>query len=156
RMPGKPEDGVQWESDGQGSFTVEPATRPGRGTDVILHLKEDDKEYLQAWRLRQLVKKYSDFVEHPIVIDTVKEEGGEKKTVEETLNARKAIWLRNRTQVTQEEYDEFYKHLAHDTQAPLRTIHFNAEGQVEFKALLYIPPHRPFDLVWGDSNKGLH
>jgi molecular chaperone HtpG len=156
RMPGKPEEAVKWESDGQGSFTVETGTRPGRGTDVILHLKESEKEYLQPWRLRQLVKKYSDFVEHPIVIDTVKEEGDEKKTVEETLNARKAIWLRNRSQVTQEEYDEFYKHLAHDTQAPLRTIHFNAEGQVEFRALLYIPCHRPFDLVWGDSNKGVH
>jgi molecular chaperone HtpG len=156
RTAGKPEDGVKWESDGQGSFTVELHTRATRGTDVILHLKADDKEYLQAWRLRQLVKKYSDFVEHPIVIDVEKEEDGAKKTVEETLNARKAIWLRNRSQVTEEEYHEFYKQLAHDTQNPLRTIHYNAEGQVEFKALLYLPAHRPFDLVWGDSNKGLH
>ncbi len=96
RPAGKPEEGVKWESDGQGSFTVEPYTKPTRGTEVILHLKEEDKGYANPWQLRQLVKKYSDFVEHPIVLDVEKEESGEKKTVEETLNARKAIWLRNR------------------------------------------------------------
>ncbi len=152
---GGADEGVQWESDGQGTFSVEPYARPMRGTDVILHLKPDDREYLQSWRLRQLVKKYSDFVAHPIVIDVEKEEGGQKKTVEETLNARKAIWLRNRSEVTQEEYNEFYKHLSHDTHEPLRTIHFSAEGQIEFKALLYLPSHRPFDLMFGDSNKGV-
>jgi molecular chaperone HtpG len=156
RMHGQPEDGIQWVSDGQGSFTVEAHPKETRGTDVILHLKADDNAYLQPWQLRQLVKKYSEFVEHPIVLDVEKEENGEKKTVEETLNARKAIWLRNRAEVTQEEYHEFYKQFAHDTQDPLRTIHYTAEGQVEFKALLYLPAHRPFDLLWGDSNKGLH
>jgi molecular chaperone HtpG len=156
RMAGRPEDGVRWESDGQGSFTVEPHTKGTRGTDVILHLKDENAEFTQPWQLRQLVKKYSNFVEHPIVMDVEKEEGGEKKTVEETLNARKAIWLRNRSQVTEEEYHEFYKHLSHDTHDPLRTIHYNAEGQIEFRALLYLPAHRPFDLIWGDSTKGLH
>jgi molecular chaperone HtpG len=156
RIAGRPEDGVRWESDGQGSFTIEPATKAARGTDVILHLKEENTEFTQPWQLRQLVKKYSNFVEHPIVMDVEKEEGGEKKTVEETLNARKAIWLRNRAQVTEEEYHEFYKHLSHDTHDPLRTIHYNAEGQIEFRALLYLPAHRPFDLMWGDSTKGIH
>lgn len=156
RTAGKPEDGVKWESDGEGSFTIEPSTKPTRGTDVVLHLKETESDYLKSWRLQQLVKKYSDFVEHPIVMSVEKEEGGEKKSVEETLNARKAIWLRNRTEVKEEEYNAFYKHLAHDTHDPLRTIHYTAEGQIEFKALLYLPDHKPFDLMWGDSNKGLH
>jgi molecular chaperone HtpG len=156
RTAGRPEDGVQWESDGQGSFTIEPHAKPARGTDIVLHLKETESEYLQPWRLKQLVKKYSDFVEHPIVMAVEKEEDGAKKIVEETLNARKAIWLRNRAEVKEEEYNAFYKHLSHDTHDPLRTIHFTAEGQIEFKALLYLPAHRPFDLMWGDSNKGVH
>ncbi len=152
RMAGKPEDGVRWESDGHGEFTVEPITKEKRGTDVILHLRDEDKEFLQSWRLRQLVKKYSDFVEHPIAIDVTKD----GKTEEETLNARKAIWLRPRSEVTAEEYNEFYKHLSHDTEPPAKTIHYSAEGAIEFKALLYIPSHKPFDLMWGDKSKGLH
>jgi molecular chaperone HtpG len=155
RMAGSPEDGVRWESDGQGSFTLEPAAKATRGTDVILHLKKEDQDFTDPHRLRQLVKKYSDFVEHPIVLDVEKEEDGKKTTVEETLNARKAIWLRPKSEVTHEQYVEFYHHLTHDQGEPLRTIHYNAEGQIEFRALLFIPSHRPFDLMWGDSNKGL-
>ncbi|MBL8798855.1 MAG: molecular chaperone HtpG, partial [Planctomycetia bacterium] len=148
-----------WESDGQGQFSVEAIDKPTHGTEVILHLKADDKDFLNSWRLRQIVKKYSDFVAHPIVIDVEKEEGeGDDKkkiTVEETLNSRKAIWLRPKSEVTQEEYDEFYKHIAHDMEKPARTIHYSAEGALEFKALLYLPGHKPFDLMWGDSKKGL-
>ncbi|HZZ77158.1 MAG TPA: molecular chaperone HtpG [Gemmataceae bacterium] len=151
RMAGKPEDAVKWESAGEGDFTIEAAVKPTRGTDVILHLREDCKEFLNPSRLHSLVKKYSDFVEHPIVMD-VENDG---KTVEDTLNARKAIWLRNKSEVTDEEYDEFYKHLSHDFEKPLKTVHYKAEGQMEFKALLYLPAHRPFDLMYGDSNKGL-
>jgi molecular chaperone HtpG len=153
RMAGKPEEGVKWESDGHGEFAIEQVTKEKRGTDVILHLKSDEKEFLQPWRLRTLVKKYSDFVEHPIAMDMPKEDG---KTEEETLNARKAIWLRPRSEVTQEEYGEFYKHLTHDLEAPAKTIHYAAEGAIEFKALLYLPAHKPFDLMWGDKPKGLH
>ena len=153
RMAGKPEDGVQWESDGQGEFSIAPVTKEKRGTDVIVHIRAEDKEFLQPWHIRELVKKYSDFVEHPIVMDMPK---GEGKTEEETLNARKAIWLRPRSEVTQEEYDEFYKHLSHDTDKPAKTIHYAAEGAIEFKALLYLPGHKPFDLMWGDKTKGLH
>ena len=152
RMAGKPEDGVRWESDGQGAFTIEQVTKEKRGTDVILHLRDDAKEFLDQWRLRQLVKKYSDFVEHPIVMEATKD----GKTEEETLNVRKAIWLRPRSEVTQEEYNEFYKHLSHDTEKPFKTIHYSAEGTIEFKALLYLPAHKPFDLMWGDKPKGLH
>ncbi|MBI3409037.1 MAG: molecular chaperone HtpG [Planctomycetes bacterium] len=157
RMAGKPEDGVRWQSDGQGEFTVEPCAKEKRGTDVILHLKPEDKEFVNPWRLRELVKKYSDFVEHPIVMDVEKEDPNKKKFIEEdTLNARKAIWLRPKSEVKQEEYDEFYKHLSHDFDKPLKTVHYSAEGQIEFKALLYIPAHRPFDLMWGDKARGLH
>jgi molecular chaperone HtpG len=157
RMAGRPRgEGVRWESDGQGSFSVEAVDKEARGTDVILHLREDSKEFLQPWRIRQIVKKYSDFVEHPIVMDVEKEEGGKKTKVPETLNSRKAIWLRPKSQVTQDEYNEFYKHLSHDYQDPAKTIHYTAEGTIEFKALLYVPAHRPMELLWGDTKKGLH
>jgi molecular chaperone HtpG len=151
-----PEVGVRWESDGQGSFTVETVTKPARGTDVTLHLRDDAREFLHEWKLRELVKTYSDFVEHPIVMDVVRKEDKEEKIVEETLNSRKAIWLRPKSEITKEEYNEFYKHLSHDFQDPARVIHYAAEGAVEFRALLYIPVHKPFDLLWGDSNRGLH
>jgi molecular chaperone HtpG len=144
-------DGVKWESSGQGDFTIEPFDKPTRGTDVILHLRDDAKDYLESYTLRSLIKKYSDFVEHPIVIDVEKD----GKKTEETLNAQKAIWLRNKSEITDEDYHSFYKHLAHDTHDPLKTIHYKAEGQIEFKALLYLPAHRPFDLMFGDSKKGL-
>jgi molecular chaperone HtpG len=156
RAAGLPkEQGVKWESDGQGEFTVEPVTKETRGTDVILHLKGDAREFLDPWRLRQLVKHHSDFVEFPIVMDVEKEEGGKKETVEETLNSRKAIWLRSKSEITKEEYDEFYKHLSHDTEPPGQVIHYTGEGAVEFRALLYVPKHRPFDLMFGDQHKGV-
>jgi molecular chaperone HtpG len=151
-----PSAGVRWESDGQGAFTVESIDKPDPGTDVILHLRADDREFLQPWKIRAIVKKYSDFVAHPIVMDVEKEDDQKNRTtVEETLNSQKAIWLRPRSEVTREEYDEFYKHIAHEETAPAKVIHYSAEGTIEFKALLYIPAHKPFDLVWGDSHKGL-
>jgi molecular chaperone HtpG len=152
RMAGKPEHGVKWESDGHGEFSIEEVTKEKRGTDVILHVRAEDKEFLEPWRVRSLIKKYSDFVEHPIVMDVSKD----GKTEEETLNARKAIWLRPRSEVTQDEYNEFYKHLSHDMEGPAKTIHYSAEGAIEFKALLYLPGHKPLDLMWGDKPKGLH
>jgi len=156
RMAGPKENGVEWESDGQGEFKIGAFTKEKRGTDITLHLKPDEKEFLSVWKLRELVKKYSDFVEHPIVIDVEKEEEeGKKTTEEETLNARKALWLRSKTEVKQEEYNEFYKQVTHDFQDPLKTIHYAAEGNIEFKALLFLPSHRPMDLMWGDKHKGL-
>ena len=152
RMAGKGDDAVRWESAGEGDFTIEAAVKPTRGTDVILHLREDAKEFLDPNRLSQLVKKYSDFVEHLIVMD-VENDG---KKIEDTLNARQAIWLRNKTDVTDDEYNSFYKHLSHDMNDPLKTIHYKAEGAMEFKALLYLPAQKPFDMMWGESNKGLH
>lgn len=156
RMAGPASAGVKWESDGQGEYTVETVEKAKRGTDVILHLKSEDKIYLDDWKIRQVVKQYSDFIEHPIAMDVETEKEGKKEITEETLNARKAIWLRPRSQVSDDEYNEFYKHISHDWENPARVIHYSAEGAIEFKALLYLPGHKPFDLMWGDAKKGLH
>lgn len=147
----KPEEGVKWESDGEGEFSIEPIEKAGRGTDVILHLHAEDKEFFQPWKLRQIVKQYSDFVDHPIVMDVEKED----KTEEDTLNSRQAIWLRPKSEISEKEYHEFYKHLSHDLDDPAQIIHFSAEGAVEFKALLFLPAHKPHELMWGDSKRGL-
>jgi molecular chaperone HtpG len=156
RMAGDKTEGVKWESTGEGEFTVEPIEKTTRGTDVILHLRDEDKEFLKPWRIRELVKKYSDFVEHPIVMDVEQEDENKKKTTtEETLNSRKALWLRPKAEITEQEYGEFYKHLSHEAADPARIIHYSAEGTIEFRALLYIPAHKPMDLMWGDSRRGL-
>jgi molecular chaperone HtpG len=155
RMAGPKEEGVEWESDGQGEFKVAPLTKEKRGTDVVLHLKAEDRDFLKPWKLRELVKRYSDFVAHPIVMDVETEEDGKKVKKEEQLNAQKALWLRPRSEVKEEEYNEFYKQLSHDFQDPLKTIHYAAEGAIEFKALLFLPAHKPFDLAFSDKHKGL-
>jgi molecular chaperone HtpG len=154
RTAGSPADGVKWESDGQGEFMVDSAEKPSRGTDVILHLKEDAKEYLSPWTLRSLVKKYSDFVEHPVVMDVEHKEGDQTKIEEETLNAQTALWLRNKSEVKPEEYDAFYQQISNDTEAPARVIHYTAEGKTEFKVLAFVPAHKPFSLNW-EEPKGL-
>jgi molecular chaperone HtpG len=148
RPAGSPADGTRWESDGQGTFAVEPAEKPSRGTDVLLHLKEDAKEFLDPWRLRALVKKFSDFVEFPVVMEHETEADGKKERKEETLNTRKAIWLRRKTEVTPDEYAEFYKQLAHDTEPPAATVHYAAEGKTEFKVLAFVPAHKPLRFDW--------
>src|SRR5688572_650330 len=111
---GAPGDAVKWESDGQGQFTVEPAEKASRGTDVILHLRDDAKEFLREWTLREVVKRYSDYIEHPIVLEVEKEKDGNKSREEETLNSRRAIWLRPRTELKAEDYNAFYKQISHD------------------------------------------
>jgi molecular chaperone HtpG len=155
RGPGSPADGTRWESDGQGRFSIEATEKPARGTDVILHLKDDAKELLDTWRLRSLVRKFSDFIEHPVVMDVETEKDGQKTTTEETLNSRKAIWLRNRGEVTPEEHEEFYKQISHDAEPPAATIHYAAEGKTEFKVLCYIPAHKPLSFDWEEPTTGL-
>jgi molecular chaperone HtpG len=154
RPAGSTSDGVKWESDGQGEFTVEPFEKPTRGTDVILHLREEAKEFLKDYRLRQIIKQYSDFIDHPIVMDVENEKDGNKTTEEETLNSRKAIWLRPKAEIKQEEYDAFYKQVSRDFEPPLKTIHVVAEGAMEFRALAFIPAHRPMDWMMGPMPKG--
>ncbi len=157
--------GSRWVSKGDGFYTLDAVEKETRGTDVILHLKEDETEFLEEWRLRKIVKKYSDFVEHPIVMDCEHQEpvldaDGKQvldadgkpvppKTVmkEDTLNSRQAIWLRPKSEVKPEEYNEFYRHLSHDFQEPFETLHWSVEGQAEFKALVYIPQKPLWDML---------
>jgi molecular chaperone HtpG len=156
RPAGDPKQGVKWESDGQGEYLVETVEKADRGTDVILHLKEDEKEFLQPYTLRQTIKKFSDFIEHPVVMDVEKEDDQKNKAItEETLNSRKAIWLRNKSEVTPEEYNAFYKQIGMDATDPARVIHYTAEGANEFRVLLFIPAHKPFDMYWGEQKIGL-
>lgn len=163
-----PEAGCRWESTGDGSYTVEECTRPTRGTEITLHLKEEFKNYLDEWKIRSIVKKYSDYIQYPVCMDITRSEvpkgvdgkeiegaGEIEKTEEQTLNSMKAIWARSKSEVTEEEYQEFYKHISHDYDNPFRTIHFSAEGTSEFKALLYLPAKKPFDMFMVDRKKGL-
>ncbi|MGW8273021.1 MAG: molecular chaperone HtpG, partial [Thermodesulfovibrionales bacterium] len=145
--------GVKWESTAEGTFTVEEVGKEHKGTDVIVHLRDGEEKYLEEGVIRSIVRKYSDFIEHPIVmeVEKVKEselKKGETYTAkeEETLNSMKALWLRDRSEVPDTDYDAFYRHLSHDSAAPLRVIRFKAEGTTEFTALLFIPAHRPFDI----------
>jgi molecular chaperone HtpG len=168
RKAGAAEAGCRWESTGDGSYTVEECTRELRGTEITLHLKEEFKQYLDEWKIRSIVKKYSDYIQYPVVMDITRTEtpkgvdgkeiegaGTIEKIEEQTLNSMKAIWARPKGEVTEEEYTEFYKHVSHDYDAPFRTIHFSAEGTSEFKALLYLPSKKPFDMFMNDRKKGL-
>jgi molecular chaperone HtpG len=122
---------------------------------VILHLKEDAKDFLDEWRLRSLVRKFSDFLEHPVTMDVEIETDGKTETTEEVLNSRKAIWLRNKSEVKTEEYEEFYKSLTHDSDAPADTIHYAAEGKTEFKVLAFIPARKPWNFDYEEPVAGL-
>ncbi|SDE05178.1 molecular chaperone HtpG [Desulfuromonas thiophila] len=150
-----------WQSDADGSYSMDVADKPARGTDVILRLKDDAKQYLEEWELRKIVKQYSDFIEYPIVMNVSRSkpdpDDAEKtisETVEETLNSRKAIWLKDKTEISSEEYNEFYKHISHDFSDPARIIHYRAEGTTEFSALLYLPSKRPYDIFYQDYKIG--
>jgi molecular chaperone HtpG len=154
RAAGEPQ-AVRWNSDGLGEFTVEDAERPGRGTDVILHLKAEEKEFLEPWRLRVIVKQFSDFIEHPIVMAMEREgEGGAKAVEDETLNSRKALWLRSKADVGAEEHNAFYRQISNDAEDPVKVIHYAAEGALEFKALLYIPRRKSFELQFAEPKVG--
>ena len=146
---------LKWESDGQGEFSIEIADKATRGTDVILHLRDDAKEFLEEYRLRQIIRQYSDFIEHPVVMDVTEEHDGKKTTEEQTLNSRKAIWLKNKSEVKPEEYNEFYQQLSHDFEKPANVIHMAAEGAMEFKALLFVPSKRPMDFLWREPKSGI-
>ena len=147
------EQGHRWRSKGDGSYSIEPIDKPDRGTTIVLHLKEraetDDafQDFTQEWTIRETVKRYSDFVAYPIEMEVEREEGegDDKKTVTrvETLNSMKPLWTRPAAEVTDEEHADFYKHVTKDWEAPRRTIHFKAEGTLEYHALLYLPSHKP-------------
>jgi len=140
-----PEHGVRWESNGEGEYTIETVERPTRGTEVVLHLREGEDEFLDAWRLRAIIRKYSDHIQIPILMN--KPEADE----EESVNRASAFWARPKSEIKPEDYDEFYKHIGHDFEPPLAHVHSRVEGKQEYTSLLYIPRHAPFDL-W-DMNK---
>jgi len=152
---------VKWESAADGSFLIDEAEKDQAGTDVILHLKAEDKNYLDEWEIRQIIRKYSDYIEHPVVMDIEREKENpldKGKTIkvseEETMNAGKAIWLKDPAEVTAEEHNEFYKHISHDFGDPAKTIHYRAEGTSEFTALLYVPTKAPYGILYKDYKIG--
>ena len=142
-----------WSSDGQKSFTVEPATRAERGTSVTLHLKAEQKEFLETWRLRELIARYSDYVAHPIRMVKEGKEAGAGEL--ETVNRASALWQRPKAEITDEQYDEFYQHLTHDHEKPLAHVHFKLEGSQELTALLFIPRVPPFELGVSREARGV-
>ncbi|MBE6382686.1 MAG: molecular chaperone HtpG [Lentisphaerae bacterium] len=152
-----------WESDMSGGYTISDAERDGYGTSIMLHLRDDQHEYLDFWRVSELVKKYSDFIAYPINYRTVNvpadEKADDKKYREERegkpLNTMVALWKRNKKDVKPEEYEEFYRHLTHDYDGPFETIPFSGEGAVEFKALLFIPKKATMELFMPQQKRGL-
>ena len=171
------ETATRWVSTGDGSYTIEETRKPGRGTSILLELRKPDKDgadYTDEWTLRRIIKKHSDFVAYPIVMDVEKQEpipkeeqildsdgkpvGETTRTVvrEETLNSMKAIWARDKKEVSEEEYKEFYTHISHDWNPPLTHLHVKLEGTTEYTALLYIPSKAPFDLFQPEYKHGVH
>ncbi len=143
-----------WTSEGGADYEIAPAERPTPGTDIILHLKEDAVDYLTEWRIREIVSKYADFVEHPIKMWVTRKKDDTEEKIDEILNSQKAIWRKQPSEVTTEEYDKFFAHLAHfGPEKPMRHIHFRAEGTTSFTSLLYIPSKAPFDMFQPDSRK---
>ena len=154
--------GVRWESAGESEFTVEDIERAERGTTVVLHLKEEAAEFLDSWKVRSIVKRYSDHISLPVLMQ--KERVGEEEEKDkdkdavpewETVNQATALWTRAKAEVTEEEYREFYKHISHDFEDPLTWSHNRVEGKYEYNSLLYLPSHAPFDLWNRDAPRGL-
>jgi molecular chaperone HtpG len=150
--------GVVWESSGDGTYSIDEVPRPeGTGTTVTLHLKKFETEdnvsdFSDEWTLRSLVKKYSDFISYPIVMKTKNQD----KEEDQTINSMKALWLRSPSEIKPEEYSEFYHHLSHDWNQPLKTVHYKAEGTMEFNCLLYLPAKRPMNFHSRDTDYGLN
>ena len=159
RRAGLPADvGVRWESEGGGEYTLESVEKPARGTEITLHLREGEDEMLSGTQLRSIIRKYSDHIVLPIAMK--KEEWDKDKNEyrttdeDETVNQANALWARPKSEVTQEQYDEFYKHVAHDMEAPLCHAHARVEGNKEYTQLLYIPAKAPFDLWDREHRRG--
>ena len=163
RAAGKDSQAFRWSSEAKGTFTVEPAERASRGTSITLHLKEDQKEFLDEWRLRSLITQYSDYVGHPILLqvkkpsDVIDPATGQKGTTTEfeAVNKASALWQRPKSELTDEQYQEFYKHLTHDFEPPLAWTHFKTDGHQQFTGLLFLPKRRPFDMDGTQRRRGV-
>ncbi|CAN7491511.1 molecular chaperone HtpG [Rhizobacter sp. LjRoot28] len=157
RAGAKPEEGVRWSSEGTGEFEIENITRAERGTDVILHLREGEEEYLSGWKLKSIIAKYSDHISLPILMQKEEWDAEAQKQVKQDewapVNKAAALWTRSKTDITPEQYAEFYKQISHDTEAPLAYTHNRVEGRSEYTQLLYVPAKAPFDL-WNRDKRG--
>ncbi|MGH8726663.1 MAG: molecular chaperone HtpG [Burkholderiales bacterium] len=148
RRAGRPAgDGVRWESDGGGEYTLETITKAPRGTEVFLHLREGEDELLDEWRLKTIVRRYSDHISLPILMQS--------DGKDETVNQASALWARPKSEISAQQYEEFYKHIAHDSEPPLAYAHSKVEGRQEYTQLLYLPAHAPFDLWDRDHRHGV-
>jgi molecular chaperone HtpG len=148
---------VRWESDGSGEFTVEMVEKTGRGTEIVLHLREGQDDLLSGWRLRSVVRKYSDHIVQPIVMKKEEFKDGAETTTDEdeTVNKASALWARSKNDISDAEYKEFYKHVAHDFEEPLTWTHARVEGKQEYTQLLYIPSRAPFDMWDRNARHGV-
>ncbi|MEZ3499779.1 molecular chaperone HtpG [Pantoea sp. KPR_PJ] len=147
------EEGVFWESAGEGEYTIADITKADRGTEITLHLREGEDEFLDAWRVRSVIGKYSDHIALPVEIETKDAEND--TTTWEKINKAQALWTRNKSEISDEEYNEFYKHIAHDFSDPAIWSHNRVEGKQEYTSLLYIPSRAPFDMWNRDHKHGL-
>ena len=148
-----PEEGVFWESAGEGEYTIDDLTKADRGTEITLHLREGEDEFLDSWRVRNIISKYSDHIALPVEIETKDEESD--TTSWEKINKAQALWTRNKAEISDDEYNEFYKHIAHDFSEPLAWSHNRVEGKQEYTSLLYIPARAPWDMWNRDHKHGL-
>ncbi len=150
-----PEEGVFWESAGEGEYTIADIEKADRGTEITLHLREDEDEFLDDWRVRSIISKYSDHIALPVEIQTIEEVDGKTEVKWEKINKAQALWTRGKADITDEEYNEFYKHISHDFSDPLAWSHNRVEGKQEYTSLLYIPSHAPWDMWNRDHKHGL-
>lgn len=155
-------EGVHWESEGDAEFTIETIEKEKRGTQVVLHLKDEELEFADSWRLRSIIKKYSDHISMPIIMEKQpmptpdgEEPKADAEPEDETINSATALWTRSRTEIKDEEYNEFYKHISHDFTDPLTWGHNRVEGKLDYTSLLYLPQRAPFDLYNRDGARGL-
>ncbi|MCG2577036.1 molecular chaperone HtpG [Dechloromonas sp. XY25] len=148
---------VRWESAGEGEYTVEMVEKAGRGTDVILHLRDGEDDFLGGWKLKSIIRKYSDHITLPIVMKKEEWKDGEQVETDEdeTVNQANALWVRSKSDITDEQYTEFYKHVAHDFEDPLCWTHARVEGKQEYTQLLYIPARAPFDMWDRNARHGI-
>jgi molecular chaperone HtpG len=148
---------VKWESTGEGDFTLEPADKTTRGTEIVLHLREGEDEFLNDWKLKSIIRKYSDHITLPIIMKKSEWKDGEQVPTDEdeAVNKASALWARGKSDITDEEYKEFYKHVSHDFEEPLAWSHNRVEGKQEYISLLYLPTKAPFDLYDRERRHGI-
>jgi len=156
----KSDEAVRWESNGEGEYTIENIAKPTRGTEVVLHLKKEEQEFIEDWRLMGIITKYSDHISFPVLMKKVEVTGEEDKKEEkvtyEPVNRATALWTRSKSDIKDEEYQELYKHISHDFEDPMVWTHNKVEGKQEYTTLLYIPSHAPFDMLMNrEHTRGL-